>query len=74
MANIIWIKYLDFHTLALKATLPPQAKSKRKQRWLKKMWKNQVEKESKGVGLEKEGAMNWARWRVRVAEIIVKVG
>ena len=30
----------------------------------KKMWKTQVEKESKSVGLEKEDATNLARWRV----------
>ena len=29
-------------------------------------WKNQVEKESKSVGLEKEDAMNRVRWRVGV--------
>ena len=28
------------------------------------MWKMQVEKESKSVGLEKKDAMNRARWRV----------
>ena len=38
------------------------------------MWKMQVEKESKSVGLEKEGAMNRARWRVGVGEIAVIVG
>ena len=31
-------------------------------------------KESKGVGLEKEDAMNRATWRVRVGEITVRVG
>ena len=33
----------------------------------------QVEKESKSVGLE-EDAMNQARWRVGVGEIVVRVG
>ena len=40
----------------------------------KKAWKTQVEKESKSVGLEKEDALNRAKWRVRVGEIAVKVG
>ena len=40
----------------------------------KKMWKAQVEKESKSVGLEKEDAMNQARWRVGVGEIAVRMG
>ena len=35
------------------------------------MWKTQVE-ESKSVGVEKEDAMNQARWRVGVGEIAVK--
>ena len=30
--------------------------------------------ESKSVGLEKEDAMNRARWRVRAREIAVRVG
>ena len=34
----------------------------------------QVEKESKSVGLEKEDALNQARWRVGVGEIAVRVG
>ena len=33
------------------------------------MWKMQVEKESKSVGLEKKDAMNRVRWRVGVGEI-----
>ena len=33
--------------------------------------KTQVEKQSKRVGLEKEDAMNRARWRVGVGEIAV---
>ena len=35
------------------------------------MWKMQVEKESKSVGLEKKDALNRARWRVGV---VVRVG
>ena len=38
------------------------------------MWKMQVEKESKSVGLEKEDAMNHVRWKVGVGEIDVRVG
>ena len=34
----------------------------------------QVEKESKSVGLEKEDALNRARWRVGVGEIAVRMG
>ena len=34
----------------------------------------QVEKESKSVGLEKEDALNRARWRVGVGEFAVRVG
>ena len=33
-----------------------------------------VEKESKSIGLEKEDALNWARWRVDIEEIAVWVG
>ena len=36
--------------------------------------KMQVERESKSVGLEKEDALNQARWRGRVGEIAVRVG
>ena len=38
------------------------------------MWKMQGKKESKIVGLEKEDAMNQARWRVGIGEIAVKSG
>ena len=47
---------------------------KRKRGQPKKTWKKQVEKESKRVGLEKEDAMNRAKWRVEVGEIAVRVG
>ena len=33
-----------------------------------------MEKESKGVGLENEDALNQVRWRVGVGEITVRVG
>ena len=36
------------------------------------MWKMQVEKES--IGMEKEDALNRARWRVGVGEIAVRKG
>ena len=59
----ILIKVLEF-----------EVKSKRKRGRPKKTWKMQVDKESKGVGLEKEDAMNQARWRVGVGKIAVRVG
>ena len=49
-------------------------KGKRKRGRPKKTWKTQVEKKSKSAGLEKEDAMNRARWRVGVGEITVRVG
>ena len=45
-------------------------KGKRKQGRPKKMWKTQVEKESKSTGLEKKDAMTW---RVGVRKIADKV-
>ena len=50
-----------------------EVKGKWKRGQPKKMWKMQVEKESKSVGLEKEDAINQARWRVEVREIAVRV-
>ena len=44
-------------------------KGKRKQGQPKKMWKMQVVKENKSVGLEKKDAMNRVRWKVGVGEI-----
>ena len=58
----------------LKKALEFEVKGKRKQGRPKKMWKMQVEKENKSVGLEKEDALNRARWRVRVGEIAVRLG
>ena len=48
-------------------------RGKRKPGRPKKMWKMQVEKESKSVGLEKKDAMNRARWRIGVKEIAAGV-
>ena len=53
----------------LRKVLEFEVRGKRKQGRPKKMWKMQVEKESKSVGLEKKDAMNRARWRVGVREI-----
>ena len=50
-----------------------EVKVKRKQGQPKKMWKMQVEKQSKSVGLEKKDAVNRARWRVGTGEIATKV-
>ena len=58
----------------LRKALEFEVKDKRKRGQPKKMWKTQVEKESKSVGLEKKGVMNQARWRVAVGEIAAKVG
>ena len=55
-------------------TMEFEVKGKGKQGRPKKMWKMQLEKESKSVGLEKEDVMNRARWRVGVGEIAVRVG
>ena len=49
-------------------------KGKRKRGQSKKKWKIQVEKKSKSVGLEKEDAMNQARWRMGFGDIAVRVG
>ena len=38
------------------------------------MWRMQVAKKSKSVGLEKEDVMNRARWRLGVREITARVG
>ena len=57
----------------LRRALEFEVKGKRKQGRSKKMWKTQVEKESKSFGLEKKEAMNRARWRVGFGEILAKV-
>ena len=58
----------------LRKVLEFEVKGKRKRGRPKKTWKTQVEKESRSVGLEKEDAMNRARWIVGVEEIAVRVG
>ena len=50
-----------------------EVKGKRQRGRPKKTWETQAEKETKSVGLEKEDAMNRARWRVGVGEIAVRV-
>ena len=57
----------------LRKALEFEVKGKRKQGRRKKTWKMQVDKESKSVGLEKEDALNRARWRVGIGEIVVRV-
>ena len=49
-------------------------KGKRRLGRPRKTWKIQVERESKGVSLEKEDALNHARWRVGVGKIAITVG
>ena len=66
------LKRDDGHVL--RKALEFEVKVKRKRGQPKKMWKMQVEKESKSFGLEKEDAMNQARWRMGVKEIAVRVG
>ena len=61
----------DWHVL--RKALEFEVKGKRKRGRPKKMWKTQVEKKSKNVGLEKKDAMNRARWKVGVGEIAAKV-
>ena len=58
----------------LRKALELEVKGKRKRGRPKKTWKTQEEKESKSVGLEKEDALNRARWKVGVGEIAVRVG
>ena len=58
----------------LRKALEFEVKGKRNRGQPKKTWKMQEEKESKSVGLEKEDALNIARWRVGVGEIAVRVG
>ena len=57
----------------LRKALEFEVRGKRKRGQPKKMWKMQVEKESKSVGLEKKDVMNQARWRVGVREIAARV-
>ena len=65
--GVIWyglvLKRDDGHVS--RKALELEVKGKRKRVWPKKTWKMQV---------EKEDAMNQARWRVGVGEIAVRVG
>ena len=59
----------------LRRALEFEMKGKRRRGQPRKTWKMQVERESKSVGMEREDALNRARWRVRAGEIIaVRVG
>ena len=58
----------------LRKALEFEVKDKRKRGRPKRAWKTQVGDESKRFSLEKEDAMNRARWRVGVGEIAVRVG
>lgn len=57
----------------LRNALEFELRGKRKPGRPKKIWKMQVEKESKTVGLEKKDAMNRTRWRMGVKEIAAGV-
>ena len=57
----------------LRKALEFEVRGNRKRGRPKKMWKTQVEKESKSVSLEKKDATNRARWRVGVREIAAGV-
>ena len=74
--GVRWYRHVlrgdDEHVL--RKALEFKVKGKKKQGRPKKMWKTQVEKESKCVGSEKKDAMNRARWKVGVGEIPGKVG
>ena len=79
MANangVRWYRHVlrrdDGHVL--RKELEFEVKGKRKRGRPNNSWKTQVEKESKSFGLEKEDAMNRARWRVGVGETAVRVG
>ena len=58
----------------LRKALEFEVKGKRKRGRPRKIWRSQVEKESKSVGFKKEDAKNRARWRVGVGEIAGRVG
>ena len=58
----------------LRRALEFEVKGKRRRGLPRKTWKTQVEKESKSVGLEREDALNRAKWRVRVGEIAIREG
>ena len=48
----------------LRRALEFELKGKRRRGRPRKTWKMQVERDSKSVGLEREDALNRARWRV----------
>ena len=58
---------------ALRKVLEFEVKGNRKRGRPKKTWETKMEEESKSVGLE-ENALNRARWREGVGEIVVRVG
>ena len=58
----------------LKKALEFEVKGKRKRGRPRKTWKMQVEKESRSFGLRKEDALNRARWRVGVGELLPELG
>ena len=57
----------------LRKALEFEVRGKREPGLPKKMWKMQVEKESKSVGLEKKDAIRQTRWRMGVKEIAAGV-
>ena len=59
--------------LVLRKVLEFEVRGKRKPGRPKKMWKMQVERENKSVGLEKMDVMNRARWRMGVRDIATGV-
>ena len=73
--GVRWYRHVlrrdDGHVL--RKALEFEVRGKRKPGRPKKMWKLQVEKESKSVGLENKDAMNQAGWRVGVREIATGV-
>ena len=74
--GVIWYGHVlrrDDGYLVNKA-LELEVKPKRKRGRPKKVWKMQVEKESKSVGSENEDGLNQASWRVGVGEIAIRVG
>ena len=72
--GVRWYRHVlrrdDGHVL--RKAMEFEEKGKRKRGRPKEVWKMQVEKERKSVGLE-EDAMNRAKWGVGVGEIAVRV-
>ena len=65
------LRRVDGHVL--RKVLEFEVRGKRKRGLPKKMWKTQVEKESKSIGLKKKDTMNRATWREGVREIAAGV-